>query len=152
MRNRTSKESIRDSWWFANDPYVGIHSIFKVPSLRRTNGIGYTALPGEVDVSALGLKTIEEVLYELKDYDKLSTEGYNFLMDYDYILVPTIGWNERGYRVGSGAGFYDRLLENNNGRLAVVYVTLEKYKADFEEEGHDIRANFVITDRRCYSG
>lgn len=151
MRNRYSKESIRDSWWFVNDPYKGPHSVYAVTAMRGANGVGYTALPGEVDVSTLGLMSIEEALYELRDYDKLSKDGYDLLKDFKFILVPTIGWSEKGYRVGSGAGFYDRLLAKNNGRLAVIFVTLEKYRTDFQEEPHDVQADFIITERRVYA-
>lgn len=38
----------------------------------------------------------------------------------DLILVPCVGWDDRGYRLGYGGGFYDRLLSAPEWREKVT--------------------------------
>src|SRR4029077_19662879 len=45
----------------------------------------------------------------------------------DFLLVPLLGFDRRGYRVGYGAGYYDRTLAGLPGRfrLGVAYAAQE---------------------------
>ncbi|AEA34440.1 5-formyltetrahydrofolate cyclo-ligase [Hippea maritima] len=65
----------------------------------------------------------------------------------DAIIVPGIGFDERGYRIGYGGGFYDKFLK---GIPALkVGVCFDCCIVDrIEEESHDITVDVVITERR----
>ncbi len=68
--------------------------------------------------------------------------------DVGVVLVPALAIDPRGYRVGYGGGYYDRLLPtlSNAIRIAVVY--------DFQlvpetpNMPHDVPVHVVVTDQR----
>ena len=67
----------------------------------------------------------------------------------DIAIIPGLAFDEKGGRVGSGAGYYDRLIP----RLAI---TTRKVALTFEEqiipqvpmESHDKYVDIIITDKR----
>ena len=57
----------------------------------------------------------------IKSLDELVVGAYNILtvkkkskivkpQDIDFILVPAVGLDKKGYRLGMGGGYYDRYL------------------------------------------
>jgi hypothetical protein len=147
---RQRKRIIRGNRYIEDRSYLGPHTVYGVQAIRGAKGVGYTSMDGEVDIDCLNLISLEEALYDLQDYNELGKDGYALIKDYQFILVPCLAWSERGYRVGQGGGFYDRLLQYNDD-LVVMFVTLEKYKVDFIEEDHDIQADFILTERKVYA-
>ena len=68
--------------------------------------------------------------------------------DYDHavILVPMVAFNEEGYRLGRGGGFYDRYLEENRHRLTIIGVAFSVSQSDsLPVESHDQRLDRIIT-------
>lgn len=61
----------------------------------------------------------------------------------DFILVPGLAWNERGYRVGFGGGYYDRYLSHFGGVTASVCYDFQQI--NFEEEVHDVAVSSLFT-------
>jgi 5-formyltetrahydrofolate cyclo-ligase len=67
----------------------------------------------------------------------------------DIAIIPGIAFDEKGGRIGSGRGYYDRLIP----KLAI---TTRKVALTFEEqivpqvpmESHDKHVDIIITDRR----
>ena len=67
----------------------------------------------------------------------------------DIAIIPGLAFDEKGGRIGSGAGYYDRLIP----RLAI---TTRKVALTFEEqivaqvpmESHDRHVDIIITDKR----
>ena len=68
----------------------------------------------------------------------------------DILLVPTLAANARGFRLGKGGGFYDRLMDispyHQMEKWAIVPENL--MDAGFVEEPHDLRLNKIITEER----
>ncbi len=67
----------------------------------------------------------------------------------DLIVVPGCGFDERGYRIGLGKGFYDRFLSTLKGKIPLVGLAFECQvvkKLPFEE--WDVRMDWIITERR----
>lgn len=62
------------------------------------------------------------------------------------LLIPALGVNQEGSRLGYGGGFYDRYLKLNPSglRLAVCYEN-EK-RADFASDSWDIPCHGVLTE------
>lgn len=61
----------------------------------------------------------------------------------DLILVPGLAWNKEGYRIGFGAGYYDRYLADFPGQTTSVCYDFQQ--KDFRPETHDISVGEVFT-------
>lgn len=61
------------------------------------------------------------------------------------LLVPCLGFNSLGYRVGYGGGFYDRTLAPEP-RPATVGIAYACQRVDFAGDAHDVPLDTVITE------
>lgn len=61
------------------------------------------------------------------------------------LVVPCLGYNPQGYRLGYGGGFYDRTLAREP-RPATVGVAYRCLAADFGSDGHDVPLDRVLTE------
>jgi 5,10-methenyltetrahydrofolate synthetase len=67
------------------------------------------------------------------------------------VLLPMNGWDRLGYRLGYGAGFFDRTLASLAKRPVVIGVTYELAKMDtIHPQPWDIAMDFVVTERGIY--
>lgn len=66
----------------------------------------------------------------------------------DWIIVPALGWNREGARLGRGKGFYDRSLKDISAEKMIGLSFEELYPCDFSAEAHDLRVGQVITDKK----
>jgi 5-formyltetrahydrofolate cyclo-ligase len=65
----------------------------------------------------------------------------------DLFLVPGLAFTPDGYRLGRGAGFYDRLLERRASRQHTFGVCFHsRLVAELPVEAHDQRVERVITE------
>lgn len=60
----------------------------------------------------------------------------------DLIHVPGLLFNETGFRIGYGGGYYDRYLKDYKGRTVSTIYPFQR--CDFTEEEHDIAVQEVI--------
>jgi 5-formyltetrahydrofolate cyclo-ligase len=70
----------------------------------------------------------------------------------DLLIVPLLGFDREGYRLGFGGGYYDRSLEHLSQKRTVLSVGLafcEQELHDLPHEGHDQRLDWIITDREA---
>lgn len=107
-------------------------------------------------------------LYEVHDISELST-GYMgipepvavralnmSLNEIDIEIIPGIGFDLKGNRLGYGAGYYDKLLSHKSKRLSKTKGRITTIALAFEEqiaekipsEPHDIRVDLIVTDKR----
>lgn len=76
--------------------------------------------------------------------------------DIDLVLVPLVGFTEKGQRLGMGAGFYDRSFSFllNSPRPARPFLLGLAYEwqklASFTEKSWDVPLNAVITEKQIY--
>jgi 5,10-methenyltetrahydrofolate synthetase len=67
------------------------------------------------------------------------------------VLLPMNGWDMGGYRLGYGAGFFDRTLASLTKRPVVIGVTYEMARLDtIHPQPWDIPVDFVVTERGVY--
>ena len=69
----------------------------------------------------------------------------------DAVLLPMNGWDGGGYRLGYGAGFFDRTLASLPKKPAVIGVTYELARMDtIHPQSWDIPADWIVTERGVY--
>jgi 5,10-methenyltetrahydrofolate synthetase len=69
----------------------------------------------------------------------------------DHVLLPMLGWDAEGYRLGYGGGFFDRTLASLAKRPRVIGVAYEQaYLKTISPQPHDIPVDFVVTERGVY--
>lgn len=65
----------------------------------------------------------------------------------DILIIPGLGFDWRGARLGRGKGFYDRFLETFSGiKIGVGYEEIIHDSIPIED--HDICMDFVVSDQR----
>lgn len=69
----------------------------------------------------------------------------------DNVLLPMVGWDGDGYRLGYGGAFFDRTLAALAKRPRVIGLAYEQaYLKTIQPQRHDIPVDFVVTERGVY--
>jgi hypothetical protein len=69
----------------------------------------------------------------------------------DNALLPMVGWDGDGYRLGYGGAFFDRTLAAIAKRPRVIGLAYEQaYLKTIHPQPHDIPVDFVVTERGVY--
>lgn len=116
----------------------------------------------EVFVPIVDKERKEIFISELRRWEELSSGAYGILEpEKDYIrkgdvkemeiaIVPGVAFDEYGYRIGYGGGYYDKLLKKMDGvKIGIAY--------DFQilkklpHENHDVRMDKIVTEKRILS-
>ena len=66
----------------------------------------------------------------------------------DLIVVPGVGFNERGRRIGHGKGYYDNLLKNSKKAMHIGLAFEFQIVERIPVEKHDISVDKVVTEKR----
>ncbi|MFI5271326.1 MAG: 5-formyltetrahydrofolate cyclo-ligase [Candidatus Saccharimonadales bacterium] len=71
--------------------------------------------------------------------------------NYDMILVPMLGFDERLHRVGYGGGHYDKFLKAQSSAKKIG-VCFDACRVDkIPDELHDIKLDKIVTETKVYS-
>jgi 5,10-methenyltetrahydrofolate synthetase len=69
----------------------------------------------------------------------------------DHVLLPMVGWDGDGYRLGYGGGFFDRTLAALARRPRVIGIAYEQaFIKTIRPQPYDIPVDFVVTERGVY--
>lgn len=107
-------------------------------------------------------ETMEIIPSELNDIETEIVKGKNGYLqtkkdcvkpvpieDIDLIVVPGIAFDKRCYRLGFGAGYYDRFLRKLNFEKPTIGLCYDfQIIHSIPIEGHDVPLDFVITEER----
>ena len=64
------------------------------------------------------------------------------------IVVPMVGYNRGGYRLGSGGGYFDRTIKTFTQPVITVGVSFTELEIpNFPTEYHDVPMHYIITGR-----
>lgn len=66
-----------------------------------------------------------------------------------WFLIPGLGFDLGGGRLGRGKGFYDRYLSGHQG-LRIALCWTEQIVEKVPVDGHDCRMDFIITENFCW--
>lgn len=72
-------------------------------------------------------------------------------VDPDLVLVPLVGFDRRGHRLGYGRGYYDRAIaaaRAGGRRIPLVGLAFSVQEVDrIPAEAHDVRLDWVVTEK-----
>ena len=109
----------------------------------------YTSLASWKEISTADLVEELQRLYPDITIDSSSSaaDAPRPSTPYDVILVPTLGFDRRGYRIGLGKGWYDRFLaeQPQAAKIGLAYAWGEV--AVVPEESHDVPLDSVLTEK-----
>ncbi|MBP3951245.1 5-formyltetrahydrofolate cyclo-ligase [Bacillus suaedae] len=96
------------------------------------------------------------VFYIITHFDQLETRSYGIKeprptetieippSQIDLLLVPGVAFDQRGYRLGYGGGFYDRFLQICNARTLSLALT-EQILPEIPLDYHDLPVDHLLT-------
>lgn len=64
----------------------------------------------------------------------------------DFILVPAVGMDRQGWRMGMGGGYYDRYLPRAAGAVRACAIYGCQLAERIARDAHDARADFILTE------
>ena len=68
------------------------------------------------------------------------------------LLIPPVGFDEQGYRLGYGGGYFDRTLAAMNPQALKIGVAFELSRMPtIRPQSHDIAMDFIVTENGLYS-
>ena len=149
----------------------------ELPVFRKAEAIMlYLPLPGEVDVTTIALRawqqdktvTVPLVSYEQKhmipvrllsldepmDIDHYGVRapktGHPFPVEMvDLVIVPGLGFDKSGHRLGRGSGFYDRFLSQSSFKGTTIGIAFEEQLVpSVPAQSHDVIMSQLVTDTR----
>ncbi|MCA9058017.1 MAG: 5-formyltetrahydrofolate cyclo-ligase [Planctomycetaceae bacterium] len=102
-----------------------------------------------MDELSLGMYRILEPRQELRSVPEKQVN----VEELDLIMVPGVGFDERGGRMGHGKGYYDKLLEHARPDTPLVALAFDcQIFAEIPVADHDIFMDKVITESRIIQG
>lgn len=107
-------------------------------------------------------KTKELIVSELKDPEKDLEIGNFGVMEptkeatrpvdpsiLDLVIVPGVAFDKEGYRIGYGAGYYDRFLPKLPEKTATIALAFEMQLIDkVPTDHHDFAIEHIITEKQ----
>lgn len=69
----------------------------------------------------------------------------------DVIMIPMLGFDQQGYRLGYGSGYFDRTLAAIRPRPLVIGLAFEMSRlSSVHPQSHDIPMDFIVTEAGIY--
>ncbi|GFR34985.1 5-formyltetrahydrofolate cyclo-ligase [Thermobrachium celere] len=118
------------------DELIRINKTVVYPkSIKET----YDIVPYKVDSKSQLIKGAYGIL------EPISTEKIDKNL-IDIILVPGVAFDKMGYRLGYGAGYYDRFLKDYKGIKAGVCYDFQIVE-DVYRDDHDVKMDYLVCER-----
>tara|TARA_B100000575_G_scaffold294525_1_gene311096 strand:+ start:3213 stop:3794 length:582 start_codon:yes stop_codon:yes gene_type:complete len=78
----------------------------------------------------------------------------NEILDPEIIFVPCLAYDELGFRLGYGGGYYDKtfynLKKNKKNFISIGYAFDDQKVAVLPKDNFDIKLDYVITEKKIY--
>ncbi len=144
------KKSQMILYYISYDNEVCTHYMIKNSMLEGKN----------VVVPLSNKKNITLILSKLDKWDDLKIGSYKILepkKEYikrvsidkiDLIIVPGVGFDKQGNRIGHGIGYIDKLLQDSNYASHIGLAFELQIVDSISTEKHDISVNKIITEKR----
>jgi 5,10-methenyltetrahydrofolate synthetase len=66
------------------------------------------------------------------------------------LIIPALGLDLSGFRLGRGGGYYDKYLGNFQG-ISIGVIFEDNIIDSFPREDHDSPVDFILTEKKAYS-
>lgn len=127
---------------------IGLKRVFVPISVRRRRRLVYSEIYAvdELEFGAFGVLRPRRDCRRILPLDQLAKEA-------GLVIIPGVVFDERCFRTGYGAGFYDRFLtafrHNHNSSALFIALAYELQIVDetFPEK-HDVPVDMVVTESR----
>ena len=116
------------------------------------------ALGKNVIVPKSDKKNRKLILSKLENWEDLVKGAYGILEPkkinqisidkIDLIIVPGVGFDGQGRRIGHGKGYYDNLLSNSKNALHIGLAFEFQIVEEIPTEAHDIPMQRIVTEKR----
>ena len=166
LQELVAKSEIITDLFLNSDIYKEANTIMAYLDFRnevKTEKIIKTAIADgkQVVIPISVVETRQLILSEIINYDiELEQGAYGILEPkkefiretdpnvVDVVLIPGVAFDERGYRVGYGAGYYDRFLERVRPDTKKVALSFEmQIVVNAFEDTHDVPVDMIITEK-----
>ncbi|KPU44188.1 putative 5-formyltetrahydrofolate cyclo-ligase [Oxobacter pfennigii] len=111
-------------------------------------------VPGEKDLLLSKLNSmneLEESSYGILEPPKKYIRPVS-AEEIDFVVAPGVAFDENGFRMGYGGGYYDRLLSKISKSCKVAAIAFEmQIVPEVPTEPHDMRIGMIITEDRIIS-
>lgn len=128
------------------------------PLLPKEEWVGlYVPIKNELDPSLLFgpftcLPSIEDHQLVFRAYQEPLVQGAfgtwcstGAIVEPRVIVVPGLGFDPSGYRIGYGKAYYDKYLTSDHCKIGFVHHELMVEQV--EHEDHDVAMNMIVTDQ-----
>ena len=124
------------------------------PLLLSLHSLGYTLCLPTIVAPKLPLKFRQWAPYDILKgglFNTLEPQQFQPQINPKVVIVPLLGFDARGNRLGYGGGYYDRTLSSlNEGKMIAVGVGYEAQLLDKIPAGqNDVSLDWVITEEMC---
>ena len=154
-------------------PYSAAHLFLKYINVKNESIVGlYWPKLYELDtrplIKVLSIKNLilalpiiknERMIFKKWNYtDPLFYNFYKFYapsfnatsVKPDIVIVPLLAFDSSGYRLGYGKGYYDKYYSNNKKLNYCGYGYNNQFITSLPNEQHDLKLNYVITEKKIY--
>jgi 5-formyltetrahydrofolate cyclo-ligase len=126
---------------------IAINKIINADFFKTTKRIlFYKALKDEIDLNALTeLFPDKNFLIPEVTGNHPPEDFIKECQDLELIIIPGLSFDKRGYRLGRGGGYYDKLLSRiKTQALTLGIIPKELYLEKLPNEPHDIKVDLVL--------
>jgi 5-formyltetrahydrofolate cyclo-ligase len=94
-----------------------------------------------------GLKDLTEGAYGILEPDASLCQEI-VVQEVELVIVPGVGFDVSGFRLGYGGGYYDRFLSRHPGAVRMGVAYDEQIVNDVKPEPHDCRMDWLVSPRK----
>lgn len=84
------------------------------------------------------------------DHDLRLTQPVPDTFQYGLVIVPLLGFDKIGHRLGYGGGFYDQFLKGQEHALTIGLCYEFGHISNLPIEPHDVPLHFIVTEKQAY--
>ncbi|HBX26487.1 MAG TPA: 5-formyltetrahydrofolate cyclo-ligase [Gammaproteobacteria bacterium] len=118
-----------------NHLFTGTHHCFVPRILTKTSmELAYLRNNADIIIARFGIRTSNQQV--IADIDTL-----------DWLIMPCVAYDPRGYRLGMGGGYYDRALEKCAPKTPIrIGVAFNLQETRFECDEWDQSLDWIVTE------